>query len=285
MDFEPVAMNAVGAFAISRDLLYLAILFLGAGIGFIILFHRKKVSVRFRNASLTTGFCFFSGTVAALTGAIIFSNGRILLEDGLYIPLACVLLIMILIICFPRFVGFPVFIMLGIFVVCIGFTFLRFPLIDGSACYVISREGNEQVRIQPAPPGVSSKNIPLGSGRNRADLLIRSINNDTVLEFLAFYVVFPKNVPLIGGESRGFITEIRKNLAETIVSGGIAGSTIGSFRNRELLYEDHSIKESLIRIWKRFYFFREVLGILEIKNLRSGTGIDVCLDFTGLAFR
>lgn len=124
MDFEH--------YAAARDFFYLSVLLAGAGIGCVLHRFRRKSTARFRNISITAGLLFFSGAVTALTAAVIFSRGMILKEISLYTP-ACVLaLVLILAFRFPRALGFPLILASGVFVVWLGFNYLRFPVINDS---------------------------------------------------------------------------------------------------------------------------------------------------------
>ena len=67
-------------FAPARDFLYLAALLFGVGAGFILNRFRRGSSARFRSLTVAVGLCFFSGTLAAMTMAIIYSNWMIFQE-------------------------------------------------------------------------------------------------------------------------------------------------------------------------------------------------------------
>jgi len=190
-------------FALSRDLFYLAALFLGAGVGCVLNRFRRidrtrpystgRSSGRFRILSVTAGLCFFSGTLAALTIVAILSNWVIFGETYLYLPLGILAAILALAFRFPKAVGFPLILVSGIFVVWMGYSCLRFPVIDGAMGRVIL-DGN------------GSAHVRLGAGANFS---FQVKAGDPSLEVRVFYVSFSKYFPLFGGLCRGAITEFR----------------------------------------------------------------------------
>ena len=122
MDFEH--------YSAARDFFYLSVLLLGSGFGSILHYFRRKSTGRFRNKSITAGFLLFSGAAVALTVAVIFSKGLILKEFPLYLP-ACILAsVLMLAFRFPRAFGFPAVLASGVFIVWLGYAYLRFPVID-----------------------------------------------------------------------------------------------------------------------------------------------------------
>ena len=144
MDFE--------YYAAARDFFYLSALLLGAGAGCVLNRYRRRSTARFRNRSITAAFLFFSGAVIALTAALIFSKWMILKEFSLYPLAGIVALVLILAFRFPRALGFPFILATGVFVVWLGYNYLRFPVIDDTL---------------PDPPSVSVSfppHVPLVGG-------------------------------------------------------------------------------------------------------------------------
>ena len=261
-------------FASARDFFYLAALFLGAGAGCIANRFRRKASARFRNSTVTAGFCFFSGTVAALTIAAILSNWQILKETALYLPVGIMALIVFFAFRFPRAVGFPLFLVSGVLAVVIGYASISYPVIDSTGLAQLSRDRSGVILIRPDPLRKNKVTSPAaGSARS---ISFQAAGNDTVLEFRAFCFYCSKVIPLMGGASRGKITEIRSN--------------------GELLYADHR------RSWGifsgpytandyppessgRLFSFWEAAAKLEAGDILPGTGLTVLLDGPALAFR
>ena len=271
-------------FSLARDFLYLAALFLGSGIGCILNHFRKKSTAHYKNLTITAGFCFFSGTVAALTAASIISNWTIFTETGLYLPLGIVTAIVILAFRFPRAVGFPSILIGGLMVVLIGYTCLRFPAVDESNGELRSglnapagrgrviRDANGLVHITlVSPSGI--KSVP--------PIPLRSIEN--ALEFKALCFSFPNGFPLMGGKKRGVIVEVLYNNESLYTDTGANNFTfffpkpaVGS--NRSHVNRGTMPPRDPVSSW-------EVRGILETKNLNPGAGLTVFLNGTNLAFR
>ena len=262
MGFEQFAAGnfAAGNFAEARDFFYLAALFLGAGIGCILNRYRRKATTRFRNRTVTIGLCFFSGSAAALTAAIIFSNWMIFRETAVYLPIGIIVFLLTLAFRFPRAAGFPIFLISGVCLLLIGFNYLRFPVIDGSACLHLSREADGLLRIQPAPRREN------GFSPNPAEA---SVGDHSALEFRGFCFSFPKIFPLVGGVSRGLIVETKNSDGESLY-------TDPRFRRGD--------KADFLRIHEWLLFYREVSGKLEIKNLPPGTDLTVFFDVDTLTF-
>jgi hypothetical protein len=207
----------------ARDLCYLAALFAGAGIGCVLNRFRIKSTLRFRNRAVTLALCSFSGMVAALAGALIYSNGLIVFERPLYIPAFIAAALLVLAVRFPRAAGFPLILISGCAVIWIGYSFLQFPLIAaGESLRVsISNEGNGQY----AARFVSRK------GTNpEQDLLIHfegeGRSEDRFLEFTFVRVSYAPSFPLIGGETRGIIPEVRNENAVFYTDPRFAGSLL-----------------------------------------------------------
>jgi hypothetical protein len=190
----------------ARDLFYLAALFAGAGIGCVLNRFRIKSTLRFRNRAVTLALCSFSGMVAALAGSLIYSNGLIVFEKPLYIPALIAVVLLILAVRFPRAAAFPLVLVSGCAVIWIGYSFLQFPLIAAGEPLRVSvyNEGNGQYAVSVASP----------RGANPGqDLLIRLEGEgrpeDRFLEFSLVRISYARSFPLIGGEDRGFVSEVR----------------------------------------------------------------------------
>ena len=245
-------------FAPARDFCYLAALLFGAGLGCILNRFRRAGSARFRNWTVTAAYCFFSGALAALTAAIIYSGGGIFTETSLYLPLFVITAVLALAVRFPRAAGFPLILVSGIFIVWMGYACLRFPVINDFAQgrLLRDRSGLIHIRLQSHPekdPDTSLSYHPAGE--------------DAVLEFKAFSFSPAKVFPLAGGLNRGLIVEIRSG--------------------NERLYRDPRLgaNDRLAGVWQRFFSFQESLGSLETKTLLPGTSLVILFDGSALAFR
>ena len=264
MDFEQ--------YAPARDLFYLAALFLGAGCGCILNRYRRKAGTRFRNLSITAGLCLFSGTAAALFAAAIYSNWSIFWETDLFLPVGILALIAALVFRFPRAAGFPVFLLSGVCVVFIGYTCLRFPLIDDSGRLRLSRDGSSRVHIEQIQP---NENASQRKGGN-ASLSFQTAGEDSVLEINALRLVPSKAFPLFGGVSRGLIMEIRHNGANVYTNPQYAPN---------FLIDPNSGNSRFQEFMKSFFYPREIQERLEIRRLPPGTNLTVFFEDAGLLFR
>ena len=253
MDFEH--------FALARDFFYLAVLLLGAGTGCLLNRFRNKASTGFRNSTVTIGLCFFSGAFAALTASLIFSNWMIFRETELYLLIAIAFVLAILVFRFPRAAGFPIFLVSGVCVIWIGFNFLRFPVIDAAAYLRITREAPDLIHIYPAPRNETRT--------AEVDFYFQPAEDNTVLEFRGFYLASSREIPLVGGVSRGAIAEIRGN--------------------NEILYTDSRLppekNTKFAGIRGKLLYFREISGELAIKNLAFGADLSLFFDDKALTFR
>jgi hypothetical protein len=108
-----------------RNLFYLAFLFFGAAVGFILNHFKKKSTTRRRNRSLTLAYCCFSIVVAALTAAFILSHGAVFFEKSFYLPAGVILILVVLAVRFPKAIGFPLILLGGFAAV---WSFFAFPL-------------------------------------------------------------------------------------------------------------------------------------------------------------
>ena len=64
-------------FVPERDLLYLAFIFFGAALGFILNHWRRRITKRRRDLSLTFAFLLLSGAVVSFAIMLIFTGGRL----------------------------------------------------------------------------------------------------------------------------------------------------------------------------------------------------------------
>ena len=285
MEFKQAAagIEVIANFAPARDIFWLAAFFLGAGFGCILNRFRKKAKTRFRNWTVTIGYCFFSMAVAALTAAAILSNWMIYRETALYLPAVIFTVIVIIAFRFPRAAGFPLFIISGLLAVMIGYVSLHIPAIDNtggeprtySSKPAASAAGLGRINVVREGDGI----VYIRELLQRGDIIsFPAGENDSVLEFRAVCFDCPKTIPLIGGVKRGVITGINKG--------------------DELLYEKKFIWEGFRRLFSapdannKAAGFRQGLftawestGKLDVSELQPGTGVTVLFDGSGLVFR
>ena len=276
-------------FASARDFLYLAALFLGAGLGCILNRFRRtdsaqghrpgKKIARFRNLTVTAGLYFFSGTLAALTAAIIFSNWIIFTETTLYLPLVILTIILALAFRFPKAVGFPLILVSGVFVVWVGYACLRFPAIDGTAWGRVVLDGNNFVHVRLLSPSELESAAPGSADSPMSDtsLFFQVKGADSVLEIRAICISVPKYFPLMGGVNRGVISEIR-NGNELIYSEPRFDKVIFPGLN----FRPGSDRQE---VSARFISFQEALGRLEAKDLLPGISRTIQFEGSSLTFR
>ena len=267
-------------FALARDCYYLAALLLGAGIGCILNRFRRKSTRSFRNWSITFALLLFSGALAALAGAIIYSTGQILLERSLYPYLGIPAALMILAFRFPKAAGFPLIVLSGIFIIWISFGYLRFPEIDESGRLRITRETNGLVHIIPAQHSAYENTADIKPrGKTIPVLSFQSAGNNQVLEFMIFSFSFSKALPLVGGVNRGDIAWIRCG-DDTLYADP-------RFSNK--LFPGLYLGADTLFASRRFFSIQENSAKLELRRLRSGEGLTVFFneteDGTGLVFR
>ena len=256
MDFEQ--------FAPARDFWYLASVLGGAGIGCILNRFKKNSTRHSGNWALTIGFCFFSGAVTALTVAVIYSRGLILLEASLYPYLGLLTGALILAFRFPRTMGFPLFLLAGVLVVWMGYIYLRFPGVEDSGkdgIYRITREGNEYVHLLPVRPSTEKKALPLS---------VKLTGRTPVLEFRGLFSSFSRSFPFVGGVVRGTIVEIKGNDGSLYEESGV----VSTFLPDPYKLADPS-----------FFSFWEVTGKLEMRRLPPGTSLTIFLRESDLVFR
>jgi len=253
-------------FAPARDFSYLAVLLFGVGLGCLLNRFKPGKTARFRNLTVTVGLCFFSGSLAAFTAAIIHSNWMILRASSLYLPLGILVALLALAIFFPKVLGFSLVLITGIFVVWMGYACLRFPVIDGSSQGRVTRDGSGLVHVLLiTPPSDTSLSFQAST---------------EVLEFQAFSFSFPEIFPLAGGVKRGLVAEINSSNERLYTD-----PRLGRFFSPGLSPWPGANSEQQ-DAWKRFFSFYETQEELETKMLLpAGTGLSVLFDGITLSFR
>ena len=277
-------------FSAARDLIYLAAMLLGAGIGCMLNRFKSGATVRFKNITVTAGFCFFSCALAALTAAIIFSNWMIYRETALYLPVVFFITVVILAFRFPRTAGFSLIIISGLFIVLLGFSFLRFPVINESGIIRINRELNGLINILPVSQNQTVSNRSMRTGVTVDSGSVVSFfppEDETVLELRAFCISLSKTVPLVGGTTRGALTVIRTNdefLYEDSRFERFFSLTRGFFI-RDSSIQDNSARDKVREeALRHFVSFWEATARLETMKFYPGTNLIVSLDGSDLVF-
>jgi hypothetical protein len=213
-------------YAAARDLLYLSALFAGAAVGCVFNRFRIRSSPAFRSRTVTVALCLFSAMVVALAGALVYSNGLILFEKALYLPATLAAFLLILAVRFPRAAAFPLILVSGCIVVWIGYSFLQFPLIaTGEPFRVsvssVSNAGTGQYAARFASPRGAVPNQEL-----LISLESEGRPEDRFLEFRFVRVSYAAFFPLIGGENRGLVSEVRSRDEVFYADPRFAGSLL-----------------------------------------------------------
>jgi len=255
-------------FALSRDLLYLAALLLGAGLGCMLNRFRRKASTRFRNSSVTAGLCLFSLAFSALIAACIISNWMIVKEASLYLPMGILSILLVLACRFPKAAGFPILIVSGLLLVWIAYACLRFPLFNSAGEGYLVRNGDGLVLFRLiSPPGSDSEQV----------FSFLPEDEGVVIEFHALNISISKEIPLIGGENRGIIAEI--------TGGGEPIYTNSRFNKSVFPFNYSQSGEHRIGAIDRLIFFGETLGKLVFSELLPGISHTIKVDETGFSFQ
>ena len=213
-----------------RDLLYLAFIFFGAGLGCFIHCFRKRAKRSFRDRCVTLGLIFFTGTVAVFAVMLILTRGKIITGLSFYATGIILAALAFFAARFPRAAGFPAIILTGLIITWIAYSFAQFPgfynpkngltetnignleFADGQCILKIIPEKNPALFIaEDSPPGAAQ-------GPQFGITL-------TLFEYALFF-------PVIGGEQRGKITEFRNN--------------------QNIIYEDNRFEKGLLGKWINF---------------------------------
>jgi len=262
-------------FAPARDFFYLSALLLGAGCGCMLNRFRIKSNTRFRIFTVTAGLCFFSGALAALTAAVIFSNWMILKNAELYLPLGIAAIIVLLAFRFPRAAGFPVIIISGIFTVVIAYICFSFPVIDDNVQFRIMHDGSDLIHIRPVSRFGNERSFP--EAESDPSISFQTTKDNDVLEFRTQCFAFSKIIPFVGGVGRGVISEILCN-EELLYSN--SRPPFKTLRN--LLSNANgktpNVIEALYSVW-------EIHESLKMSDFPAGASLTVLFSGSALAFR
>jgi hypothetical protein len=195
-----------------RDLLYLSAALTGIALGCVLSIFRSGETAAHRNRMITLGLCVLSGAVVSFTAGLVCSHGVLSPVKSLFLPLGLTALVFAAAFRFPRAGAFPLVMLGGLAAVWLGYTLLRFPLLDpGEASLAAVYKTGEDafsVRLNPEP---RARRIPASprveSGYGETYIVG---NNRGPLEFSAAVISVDPRIPLIGGRKRGILTEIRQ---------------------------------------------------------------------------
>jgi hypothetical protein len=212
----------VDAAACCRDFLYLGAALIGAALGCILSLFRGDLSPKCWNRIVSLIFWILSGAVTAITAAVLSLSGDFSAFPALFRPLLPPLAVVALIFLggcrFPR-AGVFLLLPAGLSIVWLGYSFLRFPLIgpEGKILALVDGRGDGTYSLcLESPPGPA---------RPRSPGLVRLEFAGASLEVEGVYVFFDERFPLIGGEGRGLIQEVRGN-GEMIFSGSLGETSL-----------------------------------------------------------
>ncbi|MDR1654848.1 MAG: hypothetical protein LBR96_02530 [Treponema sp.] len=202
MDFD--------GFPLTRDLIYLAASFTGLAFGFFLSLFKRNGTARSGNPYVSAALFMLSGTLICITAALLVSRGKVLTAFPLVFPSAAIALLCALAARFPRAFAFPLFLLAGLLMVWLAFSFLRFPLIERSVPLA-------HVRYE------GSKNYSFRfSGQEEP---IKGLNEDSPLVIEGVYITCDPLYPIIGGETHGMITGI-DNAGKRLYSAAFPSSPV-----------------------------------------------------------
>ncbi|MCL2833069.1 MAG: hypothetical protein FWD78_07860 [Treponema sp.] len=188
-------------FGAGRDLLYLAFLFLGSGLGCFLNWFRLSAKLRFRNRCVTIGFVLLSAAVAFFAVSLILTNGKFITASAVYITGAVIALLFVLSARFPKAAGFPLLLAAGIVIVWIAWQLGQFPRIDRGekllANMDVSADGQVSFEIIPGMTAVIFNQD--GAGLNNEGEGCKS--TVAVFGYDSFF-------PAVGGAKHGKIIQI-----------------------------------------------------------------------------
>jgi hypothetical protein len=184
-----------------RDLFYLTALLMGVFAGSLFAAFGRDTTIRRRNRLITFSLCIASAVILSLAGMLIVSGGRILWVRPFLIPGGIGIIMTALAFRFPRAAAFPLFLGCGLFIVWLGYGFLRFP--------PVGSPGTPLASIHRGPDGTLSIRFAYRTEFNDELKVLTLEDTGGAPEFSAARIHFDERYPLIGGEDRGLITGIR----------------------------------------------------------------------------
>jgi hypothetical protein len=137
--------------------------------------------------------------------SMIYSRALILSAQPLFPVSAVIALVFLVALCFPRTIAFPLIIIGGLFTVWLGCAFLRFPLAGPEGAILASVSQTDEGGYSVSRNGPAKDAPPDAEGT----LFLKAANRGQPLGFTAFILSFDPRCPIIGGQSRGAVTEVR----------------------------------------------------------------------------
>jgi hypothetical protein len=192
-------------FPLCRDLLYLTFALTGVSLGSALHLLRRNLRRKVRNRIILWLFCVLSGIFVCFSLVLIYSRAFLGFIPPLAPFLGAVAVVFALAARFPRAFGFPLILLGGLAVLWLGYSFLRFPRIrsEGTPLFLVIRHGGATGTLRFIVPG---------NGEWRAQTYILNAGEGEALpELRGILVTLDPLYPLFGGETRGMITEIRRD--------------------------------------------------------------------------
>jgi hypothetical protein len=188
MEFENLSL--------ARDFFYLSFLLVGATGGSLWCIFKRTSSLKSRSGWISAALVFFSGAVAAIAGAVIFSRAGVFSNTSLYVLAGIALVLGVLAVRFPRSGACSIVIALGFCAVWICLSFLRYP-----ASTTTSPEGISVLSAGETGEGMI---IVRQNGEEQESW---NLDTQAPLEFEAVAVSSDFRYPLVGGITRGLIVQ------------------------------------------------------------------------------
>jgi hypothetical protein len=199
---------------LSRDLFYLALCCFGFSAGCFIHLFTSVQTKKHRNCSITAAILWFSAMIASLAPAIVFSEGEIFLRGTFLVVGGIIFVLAAASWRFPKYVGLPLILIAGFFVVIFSFSFLRFPLIR-DASFLASETSRLVFRLDESNQAAVRILRSSGERSSTEFALFEPLNWEDPLVILAYDFYIDEAVPLAGGQIRSSAAEIMQN--DTII--------------------------------------------------------------------
>jgi hypothetical protein len=192
-------------FPLCRNLLYLTAALAGVMLGCALKLLKRNITTGARNRIVAAIFCVFSGIFVCFSLILIRSRGTLDFVPPLLPFLGGTVLLFVLAVSFPRGAAFPLVLFGGLVIVWTGYSFLRFPRIrpEGAPLISMSRNGEGAFALRLIAPGKDE--------RRGWTYAFNAGEEEPFPELRGLLISFDDAYPLIGGDRRGMITEIRRD--------------------------------------------------------------------------
>ena len=206
-------------FGLSRDLLYLASLLVGASAGVFLITRRRKCTLRQRSLLISVILCLLSCVLASLAASVILTRGMVFAVPSVYPFVVLFLALGALVVYFPRAGLWTVIFIAGFYIAWISFSFLAFPRCREPVRLTVRSSGGELFFYQ--------------------DEETWNFRNDgKTVTFEAASITAHPSFPLIGGEQRGLITRVLRDDEQLF---GLTGRLFRFFGGPGFFREFHSL--------------------------------------------